>query len=509
LALLDTIKSALGAGDAPRPSLSVVSPEQWIERARRTQPQGYARAVETALAYYRGWSQADALSTLQRLFPLTADKINLVTLDVLRLVVDEQARVFAGEPEFILDGADEETQLRWAAVVEGAETHRKLMEADRLTRACRRYFVRVTADLERERLKLTLFPPSKVFPIFDVDRPGDLDAAEGVLLELAPDFDAKGNPIRRWEFWSAGEAPANFIVDETGAVIHGETEGRNIYVDDAGRSIVPLVSFSDSDEDAGYWMLPSEALVSAQRTVNSQVSNLFHVAQVQGFGQWKLTQNERNAETWKGTPAPGTPRRQTAQTTSGDGAVISTGPETPMVVPFGWQADHVAQNAPLADLFANLVGYLRQVAISERIPPGAIVADGSGTQSGVALAIQRLPLSELRRDRVALFQRPTTDLLNVMRLVWNAHFPAAAFAERAVFAPGEVVLPTDPEQAARLRDFEIRQGLTSAAREIAKREGIALEEAKIRAAEIQAENRAGAARNAADIAASLRGQTTG
>jgi hypothetical protein len=445
--------------------------KQWIAESERAKGPGYAADVQTALSYYRGHPDADLAKWLRVHFPKTADQIVPVSVNVVKKIIDEQAQVFVGSPGFTLEQGEVTVEaagdVSWQSVVENGEAHRKSKEMNRIVKLVKRGFQRTTHDAKRKRLSLRNFTPDLVFPIFAQDS-YDLNEAEGVLLEVACGWDKDGRKVRRFEFWCAGETPQNFIIDENDVqTLPPLADGPWPYNDAEGNAVVPIVSFADEDEDAGYWRRPSEQLIGAGRAVCLAWTNIHHVAKLQGFGQWVANPTGENPGQWGGPPptdalGTGFIRRMGANLAGSEDPQISFGPDTLLTPPKGWVVDHIAQASNLAQLIEAVEAFVRHVTIFESLPAGSATPDARQVASGYALEVERRPLVELREDQVELYRRPMGDQLTTMRIVWNAHQPTntTRFPDDAVgcFEPDEMRGPVDPKAQADLDEQRIRMG---------------------------------------------------
>lgn len=488
--------------------LGGLSLERWLSVAGdgKARPRGYTAAVQAVLAHLRGHSEQDTLTALRRYYPESASRMIVVTLNVVRKIVHEQARVFDGDGQRfdLVDDAggvvDEAGPVAWQDVLDKAELVRKLREANRITRACRRSYVRVTPDVRRGGVRLSVFSPEAVYPQFVPDTDYDLDLARGVLLRLADTYGDDGNRVERWEFWSAGldrdgtpaGEPENFHIERRGGggvtKIVGESGGKNPYTRDDGTPFVPLVSLSDEDADAGYHLLPSEQLLSAARAVNAAWTDLQFIARKQGHGQPYSEQREGGVvDDWPGK--------------------VTLGPDEPVLVPRGRTLGVLNYGADLERLLAICQAFLREVTQLESLPPGSVLSEARSVASGVALEIERTPLTELRRDQVECYRRSVHDLLETIRLVHNATRASndgRFLRVKPRWIEGALTAPQDPETVNRVSEQRVRLGLTSPARLLAEETGATLEETLALAAEIAGENRARVTASLADVAESLR-----
>ncbi len=505
---MSRVINMLRPGGGPGVSLPEgLSPQQFCERSDKMKPRAYSSIVEQALRYYWGLAQDDTLWALRRAFPKTADYMTPVSVPIIEYVIKKQAAVFSGDPAFeLVDHAGQTVEAaggaQWKDIVTAAELQRHLQQMNRLTRLCKRSFVRVTWDARRKRVHLVTFTPDKVHVLFPPDS-RDLNDATGVLLDIEPALIGE-SVVRRWEFWCAGKTPRNFIIDEAGRVTgvpdeSGKLSFGNPYVNDRGEPIVPIVSFADEDVSVGYWLLPRQSLVGAQQAIDVDQTTLKYVMRLQGFGQWvsEVQAGERQPEDWAGEPTRG----QNAPVDSrsgllglwgrnlqrrGDGdATVTMGPDIVLSVPRGRKLVHIPQEARITEQVTANDRFLKQVLTAESVPPGEMLGEPQ-RQSGYALQVERLSLTELRADQVALYQRPTEELITLVRLLWDAHQPddTTRFGPlHARFRAGEMTTPIDPATQNATDAFELQWKLASRAQIVARRNDVSLDEARALLAE--------------------------
>jgi hypothetical protein len=498
---LRAVGLAAPADEPQKPALGLpggLTVERWLKDATAAKGgEAYDSAIGTAALMYRGQMVADTTAALRRAFPTSWSKIHPLSLPAFQRVSVATATVFAGSPRHELVGddgealpADDARTKRWDDALAGAQIQAVEQEADRQTVGVRRVFAREAWDPDRGCLRIDLFTPDKVFPRFALDS-FSLDRAEGVLLEVAP-VQKGDKTVRRFEFWSAGEHPRNFWIDETNEITTpaGNPEGLNQIVDDEGSPVVPIVAFADTAPGSAYWAMPDESLVSGQRAINVALSNLRHVEMMQGHGQWvaQIADASKNPDPWIGSsPVPvGASRAERRAAQESAETLVQFGPDKILTVPKGWALDHKAQSAPLADLRQGVVDLLSNYCALRGLPVRTLIPSAPQT-SGVALVQEREPLEQIRRDRVAFLREAADRLLNVARWVFNANQKDNAtriLGVRCRFVPDKTRPVMDEETASRLEKADLASRLTSRAHILAKREGLPLEKAIARVQEI-------------------------
>jgi hypothetical protein len=513
VSLWDSVKSMFAVGPDDVPGGGQIADEEIAEivaTSEANKPIQYRQEIHRALAYLRGQAQPYVLLSLQKQFPETAEFMQPLQLGLYTRLMVERGRTFAGDGqkfELYRDGkvVAEAGGVKWEDVLRDAGLVQKLIDLDRRADAARSFFLRPGWHNARGCVDLTLFEPSRTHLPLSPDA-RDIEECEAVALELSPIRDPRttasggGSQIRekrRFEHWTApqnkpppseddveseeedeSDGPMLRIVDDDGTV---HFKAPNPYYDETDldehkqpKSVIPLVRFATLDTDDGYWQLPDGALLGAAEAVDAQFTNAWHIQKLNGYGQWKAEQDgSGDAEDWPGK--------------------VDRGPEVFMRIPRGWKAEHVTQDAPTDSMSRAVTEFIRHIAGVASLPPGSVIQDGARqVPSGAALLVERAPLDELRRDRILMYQRSVERLLNLIRIVWNAHQPSnkTRFLNcTPKWTPGDVRPPIDPLQQSQIDDANIKLGTWSPVRCLMRDEGLSRDEAMKRIAEIAEENR--------------------
>lgn len=488
MGVVESVRSFFGGASA---SGGVVGPVgELIAATRAQQPEGYAAQVARANAYLTGEAAGYVRAALQRSFPESAQHMEIAELKLYRRVILEQSRVFAGDGKYELVRDDEVVEeaggAKWLDVLRDAHWSRKSVEINRATTANRVLFVRVSWDDARGCVVLTQFTPDRAFLALS-DTVRDVDTAPEIAVELESVV-AEGKKRRRFERWTVGEEPLFEVVDERGEVIRSgpnEYRGPDGLITDAA-PFLPFVVFRATDPDWGWWAMPDQALLAAAETVNTDLANSRFVGRLNAHGQWVAKQTAPDGEgvqPWSGR--------------------LARGPEKIMKAPRGWDLTHISQDAPLVELDAQTRSFVDMVTTAEQLPPGSVLASSRQMPSGVALQIERAPLAEFRQDQIEIFRPSVERLLDVVRMVWNAHQPDNStrfLGCRPRWTPGAVRAPVTNEEQARVDEAEVRLGVTSPARLLMRKDPtLTLDAAKALAQEIADENRARTAGSLADF----------
>jgi hypothetical protein len=452
--------------------------ERFGAEAAKWKPSGYDAEMALRLRYYLDQQIDDTRAELRRRFPETWEKMTAVTLPVTRHLVNEKAKVFVqgtkfdlvqdGEPLPAGEDGKPHPHVAWfeAAKKRGGLTL-KLKRVDAYTHLMRTCFLKVGHTPGRFTFQVVF--PHQVRVVLDPAAPMDLDRAYGVAVELASEAGVGSGP-RRWEFWCARAGEEQHLIieeskDEDGkltAAVVDDEKGDPLRAPD-GRVVVPLVAFAAHTEELGLFTVEGSDLVPMNRGLNVLASDIFNIAEQQGFGVMVLT-------TTAGGKAPGK---------------IVRSPNTAISLDEGVKAEFINANAPLADLVALVKTRLQMAATLHGIPPGSVSLEARAVASGVALQIEMRPLTEARQDQVEVYQDPIRRMWDVLWATFNA-FAAEANAPVNLlpddveirWTPGDIQVPMDPQVALDNAVTKLNKRLMSRAEAIAELRGVSVEEAK-------------------------------
>jgi len=473
------------------------TPQRWIARAQLAWPHDYAAQVDTALRYLRGQHLRDTTQWLREHYGDSAQFMTPAVISVFRRVVLELARVYGQEGEEfpLLSEGEGEVDPRqadlWSRVRVGCELDRKLKELERHTVAAKRMFVRVGWNSRLDAVRLTLFSPTSVFPIWIGGDDRHLSSASGVLLAIEPTYDEQGRAIERWEFWSAERT---FTIDSRGRVDLGTIEAADGSVTPSAENPygqIPIVAFAADEQDtAGYYALPDEQLLSAQRVVNAVASDIVQTHRQQGYGQlYTETVPGEAPGDWAASTSVGP--RTGRDRGAAQGRTIRLGPTRIVDVPRGRRLGVLAFNADVEGGVRLLHSYLSDVITSEGLPPGSVLADSRTAASGTALLVERQPLTEARRDLVEIMRPSTRELLELVRLAWNTHRPTEQLRLTPDWVEGTPTPPISREERRRADEVDVRLGIESPVTIVMRDRGLEREAAVRYVAERQAEGAGG------------------
>lgn len=236
-----------------------------------------------------------------------------------------------------------------------------------------------------------------------------------------------------------------------------DLKGKGVWTEDGSNPIgvIPAVRMRSADPAPGQFWAPVNAdLLDAQRAVCHDFTDMGLVAKLQSHGQAVITGMR------------------------GQESEIEIGPETIIGLP------DPDQNFEIVASKANLDGYLK---VSESYLQTIIATNGLNPQtvlksSGITAVAKQVELADReieRRRHLAEFKRCEQMTFDFMRLFQNwIRGQEIIKPAKVEVAYREPYMPADPLHEAQKAERMIAMGITSAAKELAKMEGVDLETAK-------------------------------
>lgn len=242
---------------------------------------------------------------------------------------------------------------------------------------------------------------------------------------------------------------------------------------------VPVVMLRGSDPGPGEWWAPApEDLLDAQRALNHDLTDIGHVARMQGFGQLV-----------------------TLGITSEAAKELEIGVETAIGLRGeGVDAKYINPNPQLEGYARQNREYLETVVATQGMNPATYMRSAGIT--ALAKQIEIMDRNGARKRHLRELKRAEQRVYDLSRRWIEAQGRAGIFPDATVDVEyREPVVPVDRLHDAQALEIECSHGLNSWARERAKRDGVSLDEGKRRMLEDQALNAERGALNGAQVTA--------
>ena len=400
----------------------------------------------------------DARDQRERYYPKTHSEHIQKTVPLIFRIARELATLYVRPParRYIGNGITEAVEERIGSIMRGSELNQTMRTAQEQLVAMAQSTVWVWPVPEVGGVRLLTPPPH--------------DQA----VEMSDPTSDSERDVRAW--WlrlPVGQDTVTGLVTYAVAKISNDEaiwvdgpadmKERGIWSEDGSNPIgrIPAVRLKGADPAPGeFWCPVPEDLVDAQRGVNHMMTDLALVARMQGHGQPVV----------KGI-------------SSVQASEMELGPESIIGLADTDGDFSFAQARPdLAGFQGVLDHYLRAVISTNGLNPATVIKSTAITALGKQLEI--LDREVERKRQIVEFQRAERSVYNISRL-WVNHLrntdllPEARVEVEYLDHP----MPADPLHDAQATKMNVEMGLTSPARELARREGIGIEAAAIQVAE--------------------------
>lgn len=300
-------------------------------------------------------------------------------------------------------------------------------------------------------VRLVILPPhdqdATVSDPFSADE-RDLSAWQFIMPLQLPDTGSSTTVPQ----WSRGEITPSTAV----WIEHPTKQGQPIFTNYTGR--VPVVMLRASDPGPGEWWAPApEDLLDAQRAIVHDLTDVGHVARLQGYSQ---------------PVAIGLTSEQARE--------LEIGPETAI----GMRGEGV--DFKFVSPQPNLTGYVEQakayvdfVVASNGMNPAVYMKSPGIT--ALAKYVETQDRDQARKRQVSELRRAEQRIYDLIRLTINAQRGVDLLPDCAVEVEyHEPQMPADPLHDAQALQLLMQLGQTGPSRARAKQDGIAIDEAKAR-----------------------------
>ena len=416
------------------------------------------RELIRVLYQYLRRDMRDARTQRELYYPRTHTNHIQKTVPLIFRIAREIATLYVRPParEYVGTGVTPAVQERIDSIMRGAQLDRTMRQAQEQVVCMAQATVWVWPVPEVGGVRLLIPPP------------------HDQSVEMGDPTSSSERDVRRW--WlrlPVGEDAMTGLVQYATAEITNETavwvdgpasmKGKGIWAEDGSNPIgrIPAVRIAGADPAPGeFWCPVPEDLLDAQRGVNHMMTDLALVARMQGHGQ-PVVKGISNVAAEE----------------------MELGPESIIGLSDTEGDFRFEQASPdLAGYQGVLDHYLRAVISTNGLNPATVIKSTAITALGKQLEI--LDREVERKRQVVEFQRVERSLYNITRGWVNWLRNAEILPEaRVEVTYRDHPMPADPLHTAQALQMNIGMGLTTPARELAKIEGISLEDARAQIAD--------------------------
>lgn len=423
------------------------------------------RDEQRALYQYLRRDMRRAREERERLYPQTHDSHVIRTVPFVWSLARELATAYVRRPSRLwyreTETARERIEdpgflRRIERLYRDARVDRTMRHAHRQLVALNNATIWVWPKPETGAFDLVLIPPhdQRVIP----RHPFSLDPRDVAVWRFrvaVPVQDAPNSYV-----WAVGQ-----VTSEQAVWVSGPLAGKGIWVDDGSNPFgeIPVVMLRGTDPGPGEWWGPSPRdILDAQDAINHDVTDVGHIARLQGYGQ----------PVWKG----GGPKV----------AEQPLGPETAIAVPADGDFTF-ASASPELDAYLNQNDkYMNWSVAMNSLNPASFMKSPGIT--ALAKQVELNDRESFREEHLEILQQAEQRLYDLARLCVNWQRETEVLPPAAVEVQYHVAsVPADPLHASQALTNDLANGQTSRYRARARLDGISLDEAKRRVDEDMAE----------------------
>jgi hypothetical protein len=307
------------------------------------------------------------------------DKFTVVTLNVIRKIINQQAQTFREPAKRTIEGSEADHKL-YSQICEGCNLDLVLKKCSQLVKLLKSLFLKVV--FVEDKLRLDVITGNLIQDVQTYDSPYDLKSV------LIIDY-GQTNRIENIEY-SYWDADFYKRLDYRYNILE---EFENPY---NGRlPFVPLFdSYNISDQ---FFQSLDDSLISLQEAINEKLTDLLFIIRMQGFGVGWI------------------------RTESGTGGSLQTDPGTLIELKGEKSAiGFESQESEIESILSGIDKIIKWTAISQGLSAASMSTDPT-EQSGLSKIVDTRELSEMRIDDKENFRMLERNIFSTMRTVWNAH----------------------------------------------------------------------------------------
>ena len=391
------------------------------------------------------------------MYPKNGHNHVMRTVPYVYRVVRELATLYLRKPSRRFEGVGPETDALIAGVYRGAQVDRRLRHIHELGVATGNAPLLVFPMPATSGVRLVALPAH----LHDVEMREALSNDERDIESWWVRLPIKRDPSTGLVLYGVAH-----ITPDTATWVDGPLQGEGLWNDDGTNPLgeVPVVMFRGSDAEPGlFWAAAPEDLLDTQRAACHDYTDIGTIARLQGYGQGWV----------KGV----------SQAQAGE---MEVGPEAFAALPDDGEMGFASPSPQIDAYRAQLKDYLRTVTAANGLNPASI--DKSQGVTALAKIVEMADREVERRRHIVEFERVENRLYSLIRKWVNVQRGEVLPRARVAVEYREPWFPADPLHDAQAMQLRMELGVSSDVREIARIEGLTIEEATARREQYRAEN---------------------
>ncbi len=348
------------------------------------------------------------------------DKFTLVTLNIIRKIINQQASIFREPAKRTLEGTEADQKL-YSQICEGCSLDLVLKKCSHLVKLLKSILLKVV--WVEDKLRLDAITGNLIQDIQTYDSPYDLKSV--LIIDYGQTSRIEDIQYSYWDSEVYKRLDHRYNILE---------EIENPY-----NGTLPFVPLFDSYNISNSFFQPlDDSLISLQESINEKLTDLLYVIRMQGFGVGWI------------------------RTETGTAGSLQTDPGTLVELKGEKSAlGFESQKSEIEEIVSAIDKLIKWTAISQGLSAASMSTDPT-EQSGLSRIIDTRELAEARVDDKENFRMLERNIFSTMRTVFNFH-SNKKLSENALLSIdfADIKQTVSGKEQAQADDLKIAQGVLS------------------------------------------------
>ncbi len=348
------------------------------------------------------------------------EKFTLVTLNIIRKIINQQAQTFSEPAKRELVGSEADQKL-YAQICEDCSLDLVLKQCSRLVKLLKSLLFKVV--WAEDKIRLDIIPGNLIQDVQTYDSPYDLQSV--MIIDYGQTSRIEDIQYSYWDSEVYKRLDYRYNILE---------EIENPY-----NGTLPFVPLFDSYNISNSFFQPlDDSLISLQESINEKLTDLLYIIRMQGFGVGWIRSESGTAGSLQTDP----------------GSLVELKGEKSAL---GFES----QKSEIEHIVLAIQKIITWAAISQGLSAASMSTEPT-EQSGLSKIVDTRELSEMRVDDKENFRMLERSIFSCMRTVWNTH-STKKLSESALLSIdfADVKQTTSAKEQAQADDLRIAQGVLS------------------------------------------------
>lgn len=348
------------------------------------------------------------------------EKFSLVTLNLIRKIINQQAQTFSEPAKRVIEGTEADQKL-YAQICEGCSLDLVLKKCSQLVKLLKSILLKVV--WAEDKIRLDIIPGNLIQDVQTYDSPYDLQSV--LIIDYGQTCRIEDIQYSYWDAETYKRLDYRYNVLE---------EFENPY---NGR--LPFVPLFDSYNISDSFFQPlDDSLISLQEAINEKLTDLLYIIRMQGFGVGWI------------------------RTETGTAGSLQTDPGTLVELKGEKSAlGFESQKAEIEEIVDAIDKIIKWACVSNGLSAASMSTDPT-EQSGLSKIVDTRELSEMRIDDKENWRMLERNIFSCMHMVWNTH-STKKLSENATLSIdfGDLKQITSVKEQSQADDLKMAQGVLS------------------------------------------------